>query len=282
MAMLAVDQRESMRKMFSDRVDGGAIDNALLKAFKRAVATTLAPYASAILLDALYGEEAIASVNASETECGVILALDRLIHSPAGPITRTEIDPDVKLSTEGDRAVDASKMLILWSSDTADAALELSREFLDRSAAAGVPGVLEAIVRPPASAVAGAWSLEDEIVAAAEALGELKPDLYKCEVPFHGKGSAAAVAKQSERISGALSCPWVVLSSGVAAEDFPAAVEAACAGGASGFLAGRAIWKDAIGPGDFESRIAEISIPRIVRLAEIVEANARPWQAAVN
>lgn len=281
MAMLAVDQRESMRKMFSDREHGGAIDDAVLKEFKRAVATTLAPYASAILLDALYGDEAIAAVGDGEEDCGLILALDRLIHGPDGPIVRTELDPQIDLAADDRHAVDASKMLILWSSDTAEAALELSRDFLARSAAAGLPGVLEAIVRPPAGDTAG-WSLEDEIVVAAEALGELEPELYKCEVPFHGKAAAADIARQSERISDVLDCPWVVLSSGVAAEDFADAVEAACAGGASGFLAGRAIWKDAVGPGDFEARIAEISIPRIVKLTEIVEMNARPWQDAVN
>jgi sulfofructosephosphate aldolase len=267
--------------MFSERGDGGAIDDAVLRHFKSAVATTLAPYASAILLDTLFGEEALAAVDAAAADCGLILALDRLIHNAEGTITDTELDLDIDLAAPAHAAVDATKMLILWSSDRTEEAIELSREFLARSSAAGLPGVLEPIVRRPAGGAPAGWNLEDEIVAAAEALGELKPELYKCEVPFHGKASATEIAKQSERISDVLDCPWVVLSTGVAAADFAGAVEASCAGGASGFLAGRAIWKDTIGPGDYGARIAETSIPRLVKLTEIVETNARSWQDAV-
>jgi sulfofructosephosphate aldolase len=76
-----------------------------------------------------------------------------------------------------------------------------------------------------------------------------------------------------------LPCPWVVLSSGVSIEDFPGAVEAACRGGASGFLAGRAVWRDAIGP-DPEPALHERSVPRLRRLGQIVDAVARPWTEA--
>ncbi len=80
-------------------------------------------------------------------------------------------------------------------------------------------------------------------------------------------------------MTASLPCPWVVLSSGVSIDDFPAAVEAACRGGASGFLAGRAVWRDAIGP-DPEPALRERSVPRLRRLAEVVDATARPWHEA--
>jgi sulfofructosephosphate aldolase len=64
----------------------------------------------------------------------------------------------------------------------------------------------------------------------------------------------------------------VVLSSGVPADLFPRAVELACAEGASGFLAGRAVWASVIGSDDIERDLREVSVPRLQRLAEIVDA----------
>jgi sulfofructosephosphate aldolase len=69
-----------------------------------------------------------------------------------------------------------------------------------------------------------------------------------------------------------------VLSSGVLAERFPASVQAACQGGASGFLAGRAVWADTVGLGDYRSRIRAQSLPRMAALVDIVNEYALPWR----
>jgi sulfofructosephosphate aldolase len=67
------------------------------------------------------------------------------------------------------------------------------------------------------------------------------------------------------------------LSQGVEPDEFPAAVEAACGGGASGFLAGRAIWTAALADDDWTEGMRAYSVPRLRELAGIVERNARPW-----
>ncbi len=73
--------------------------------------------------------------------------------------------------------------------------------------------------------------------------------------------------------------PWVVLSQGVARDDFPAAVRAACRAGASGMLAGRAIWSDLVGSAEPAAGLRARSVPRLRRLAAIVDEHARPWTA---
>ena len=55
-------------------------------------------------------------------------------------------------------------------------------------------------------------------------------------------------------------------------ELFPRAVELACAEGASDFLAGRAVWASVIGSDDVERDLREVSVPRLQRLAQIVDA----------
>jgi sulfofructosephosphate aldolase len=54
-------------------------------------------------------------------------------------------------------------------------------------------------------------------------------------------------------------------------------VEAACKGGASGTLAGRAVWTPAVGDEDPTPSLREHSIPRLRELAAIVDAHGRAW-----
>src|SRR5690606_19332887 len=112
---------------------------------------------------------------------------------------------------------------------------------------AHLASVLEPVARPtPEEEAAGTFDLNGAIVEAATELSPLRPSLYKCQVPHGGRGTVAQVAAEAERIDAVLDVPWVVLSQGVAPEDFPLAVEAACRAGASGFLAGRALWANAL------------------------------------
>jgi sulfofructosephosphate aldolase len=76
-----------------------------------------------------------------------------------------------------------------------------------------------------------------------------------------------------------LDCPWVVLSSGVEHNDFPAAVEAACRAGASGILAGRALWRGVVGANDATFLLRRHSAPRLQWLGTIVDRYGTPWAA---
>jgi len=68
-----------------------------------------------------------------------------------------------------------------------------------------------------------------------------------------------------------------VLSQGVDPADFPRAVEASCEGGASGMLAGRAVWTATLGADDPTALLQQHSVPRLEELAAIVDAHGRPW-----
>jgi sulfofructosephosphate aldolase len=59
----------------------------------------------------------------------------------------------------------------------------------------------------------------------------------------------------------------VVLSTGVRREDFAAALHEACAGGAAGFLAGRAVWSDLAAAADPAAAFRATALPRLRTLA---------------
>jgi sulfofructosephosphate aldolase len=131
----------------------------------------------------------------------------------------------------------------------------------------GLLSVLEGIVR--------ADDREAAIVEAAAELSSVGPSLYKVEVPFRGRGDVEAGCRAIDAV---VDVPWVVLSNGVELEDFPAAVEAACKAGASGFLAGRAVWSDLVNAEDPAPLLRERAVPRLQRLSAIVDEHGRPWR----
>ena len=249
--------------------------------FKLAVTRILSPHASGILVDRAEGLDAILEAGVLDPGCGLIVAADELVQPTGGLVQETALDRDLDLPRAVARGAVAAKLLVIWKPDrSATTRAELVLEFLELARSAGTAGIVEGVVRPPDGVDEADWTeREDALLEATRELGAHRPDLYKAQVPFNGTGEPEAVAARCREMTAALPCPWVVLSSGVAIDDFPGAVEAASRGGASGFLAGRAIWRDAIGANP-EPALRERSVPRLRQLGAIVDAHARPWMVA--
>jgi sulfofructosephosphate aldolase len=267
--MVAMDQRESLRTMLAERGHDQSDDRMIR--FKAAVARELAPHASGFLIDRHYGFEHVASL--VPQTCGLILAVDDLVQ-PAGEIVQdTALDLVADVPAAKAAGAVALKLLVIWRDDERRAErVAMSRAFVELAGGHGLLSVLEPVVRVPESA------REDAIVEAAHELGAVRPSLYKCQVPYAGRGDRQEITRVACEIDAALPCPWVVLSQGVAPEDFPSAVEAACRGGASGMLAGRAVWTSALADDDPTELLRAESVPRLHELAAIVDAHGRPWR----
>jgi sulfofructosephosphate aldolase len=264
--MVAMDQRESLRTML--REHGHDATDGRLRAFKLAVARELGPYASGLLIDDAYGADVVDdAVRLAPPSCGVLLAVDLLDQQPGEAVEDTRLDERAELPA----GIAALKLLVIWRDDERRAErLEMSRRFVALAERHGVLSVLEPVVRHEARE----WA----IVEAAHELGAVRPSLYKCQVPFGGKAEPAAITAHCRELDAALPCPWVVLSQGVEPAGFPAAVEAACKGGASGMLAGRAVWTATLAAGDPTELLRAHSVPRLQELAAIVDAHGRPWR----
>jgi sulfofructosephosphate aldolase len=273
LAMVAMDQRESLRVMLGAHTPGPVPDSDLTK-FKLAVATELGRYASGFLIDRTYGFDQVLADKLLPPSCGLILAADRLQHPPeGGPVVETSLDEEINPAHVRERGVVAMKLLLVWRPDEhRDTRLAMAAEFVRRCESAGLLSILEGVVRPGSDSEFDRLQLE----AAAE-LAALRPSLYKAQVPRRGVDEVE-VGRVSERISAAVPVPWVVLSQGVSIDVFPRAVRAACHAGASGFLAGRAIWSDTLA--DPTPLLRSRAVDRLKQLAELVDGAARPWQEA--
>ena len=276
LAMVAVDQREALRGMFAAHQSTPVPDSQLTQ-FKVDVARELSPFASALLVDQEFGIDEIIKQKALKGSCGLIAAADLLVGPAGGAATDPAIDPDVDPIRMRDIGSVGLKFLILWRNDESpDSRAKLVEDFNALCKISGLPSIIEIIVKPPTD-TSRTFNREEELIIAAREAASWKPDLYKAEVPFHGEGDLNLVTKNAERISEAIGSPWVVLSNGVKQPFFNDAVKACAMGGASGFLAGRAVWADIVGAGDIPKALREVSIPRLEQLAEIVDTHAKPW-----
>lgn len=268
-AMLAVDQREAMRAMFAEYQREPVTDEQVTE-FKLAAIRELAPHASAVLLDRQFVLDRAIEENAVAPGCALIAAADHFIGSDDEIVADVQIDESVDPGHYRGAGAVAMKLLVLWRPDEdSGPRMAMVRRFVQRCRAAGLISIVEPVSRKPRDG--RAWDHNAGIIAAATELGGLGADLYKAEVPLHGMGSDDDIRRGCAQITEAVSSPWVVLSSGVPQDRFPHAVRLAVAEGASGFLAGRAVWRGCIGAPDVAAALRDDATKRLRALAELVD-----------
>ncbi|OZM78148.1 aldolase [Pseudonocardia sp. MH-G8] len=268
--MLAIDQREALRNMFAEHQAQPVADEQVT-AFKLAAARILTPYASAVLVDRQFAFDRVVAESAVAPGCGLIAAADDFTSAHGELVGEVTIDRAVDPHQVKQQGAVAMKLLVLYRPDTpARPRVAMVEEFVDTCRAAGLISIIEPVSRAPLGG--GEWDWDAGVLAAARELGRLGADLYKAEVPMRGQGEEDEIRKRCARISATVDSPWVVLSSGVPQDVFPTAVELACAEGASGFLAGRAVWASCIGAADVERELEGPAAARLQRLGDIVDA----------
>jgi tagatose-1,6-bisphosphate aldolase len=278
-AIIAMDQRNTLRRMFG-AVGIDATDDDLVAA-KTDVARALTPLASGILFDPTYGVPAVTGTGALADSCGLLVASEPAERGKLGvePITRRDpaLDSRWVLSQGGD----ANKFFAQLRADRpapaagepdlVEECLQAVREVVADCREVGIPSVIENLVYPLEGEELSGASREDAIIEAARALNEIDCDLLKLEYP----GSPDSCRRLGE----VLDRPWAVLSAGVPFDDFTEVLRIAFdEGGASGFIAGRSVWREALPltGTDRQRFLADVARPRLERLVSVATDRARP------
>ncbi len=268
-AMLAVDQREAMRNMFAGHSSTPVTDQNL-QDFKVAAARILTPHASGVLVDRQFAWDAVMEQKAVAPSCGLIASADHFESAYGDLVGAVTIDRLVNPTQVKKQGGVALKLLVLWREDQPEGGrITMVEEFSDLCRAAGLISIIEPVAKGRTDGRPS--DVEAGVVAAARELGRLGADLYKAEVPLKGKGDADLVRRGCAEITEAVDGPWVVLSTGVPQDAFPEAVRLAMGEGASGFLAGRAVWASCIGAADVEHELATSAVQRLQRLSAVVD-----------
>ncbi|KGQ33094.1 aldolase [Gallibacterium anatis] len=268
-AMLAIDQREALRLMFESKFQRPIPDQELTN-FKVQAAKILSPYASAVLVDNQFSYKQVVAEQAISSSSSMIVAKDRFIPGNGIPVDQVCIDDEVNAEEVKKNGGKALKLLVLWREDEdKEQRMEMVKNFNDICHKSGLISIIEPVVRPPR--VGDKFDREAAIIAAAKELGDSGADLYKGEMPLCGKGDYSTLLNATKKLNEHINMPWVILSSGVLPTLFPRAVRIAMEAGASGFLAGRAVWSSIVGLPDTELMLKDISVPILQNLGNIVD-----------
>jgi len=297
--MTAVDQRPPIKNPIAQQygIDEAPYDD--VARFKSLLIEELQSQSSAVLLDPHYAIPR--GIHRLSPIKGLIITLeDSLFEESVDGRTSSEID-DWSVEKIKRCGGDAVKVLAWYRPDAGQAVLQAQKDFTrrigDACAKYDIPFLFELLVYPLAGDahqtkdyVEMKGKKADDVLGSVEefAKPEYGIDVFKLESPIaatsvpgvgaQGWKEAQAVFDEMGRLAGR---PWVMLSAGAGKADFRNILSHAYQAGASGYLAGRAIWLDAFAHFPNWSAITEDlranSIPYMKNLNTLTDEHAKAW-----
>jgi len=183
----------------------------------------------------------------------------------------------------------AVKLLIYFRPDLKDVAskqLDLGARLADQCIEEDIAFLLEPVSYPIEEGGASSKKFAEIkpglVIETARQINALPVDVLKAEFPADIKfeQDEGKLLGLCQELNQASRLPWVLLSAGVDFDSFKKQVEIACKAGASGFLAGRALWHEGAQIRSREERMnffQNTAAPRLKELAEIADSYGNPW-----
>ncbi|MBI3911942.1 MAG: tagatose 1,6-diphosphate aldolase [Armatimonadetes bacterium] len=271
--MMAIDQRGSLNKALAGVLGREATHDEVAR-FKQIITRHLGRHASAVLTDPLYGMPR--SGRDLPAQAGLLLAYEKTgyVTEEGGKGRNTELIEGWSVAKAVRAGADAIKLLLYYQPEAEPKAVAhqqaICRQVGEECARHDVPFLLEpmsyAVKESGTDTPEFARKKPEVVIETAREFSrpEYGVDVLKMEFPADLKYtheycngvfdpkvrtpvySLAEVRRICAQLNEAARVPWVILSAAVNIEEFLANVDLACAAGASGFLCGRAIWKEAI------------------------------------
>lgn len=287
-AMCAMDHRGSMQRLIN-KAEPEKVSYETVAEYKLDLTEGLAPASTAILLDPLYGAAQAIASGVLPGSTGLLVSLEETGYESDDRGRVTTLLPGWSVEKIKRMSASAVKILLYYRPDLAENAArqrEVTRQVGAQCVEWDIPFLIEPISyaisqaeRDPSSFAALKTKL---VVDSARELTPLGVDVLKAEFPAdmqyeHDEGKLRAA---NELLNEASLTPWILLSAGVAFDEFARQVKIACQAGASGFLGGRAIWEEATHLPDARERrewLFTVGRDRMRRLHDIAGEYGQPW-----
>jgi tagatose 1,6-diphosphate aldolase len=285
--MCAMDHRSSLRRIIEEGAEEVNYEEMVQR--KLELCSSLAPHASAVLLDPVFGAAQCIGHGVLPKSTGLLVSIEASGYGGGREYRITELQDGWNVEKIKRMGASAAKLLIYYRPEL----IELASNLLDmvdmialECIKHDLPFVVEPLSYPVGEEVNNpaqfATAKEQLVLKTARYIAALPIDLLKAEFPadLRYRKDKAELIDLCRQLDKASEVPWVVLSAGVDFELFCQQVEIACQGGASGFLAGRAIWQEGMHIDDVKERtqfLATVAVDRLERLNEIAAKYATPW-----
>ncbi|MGF1544170.1 MAG: tagatose 1,6-diphosphate aldolase [Parvularculaceae bacterium] len=297
--MTAVDQRPPIKNPIREKRGLAEAPWEDVAGFKAMLIEELQSESTAMLLDPHYAyPRAISLYNPAK---GLILTLEDSVfeETPGGRLS-SEID-DWSVQKIKRVGGDAVKVLAWYRPDAAPHVCARQRAFTARIGEAcaryDIPFVFELLVYPlkkdaerTSDYVEMKTKKPELVIDSVREFADARygVDLFKLESPVAAEDApgvdgpdAAEAQKWFDELGAAAGRPWVMLSAGAGMAAFKNILTHAYKAGASGYLAGRAIWLEAFNNfPDWDAIRADLrskAAPYMRELNELTDANATPW-----
>jgi tagatose-1,6-bisphosphate aldolase len=281
----ALDHPENYLALF-DR-DVTRVPHETVVESKLELAGALARHTSALLMDPVWSLGQAIATGTLPGRVGVIAPIEELTYTPdrapgweLPTVLRPQWTPE-KIARLG---VDAVKLFLFYRAELDDVVAGQRKLVADLVASCReqqLPLVVEPIWYPLPGEEPRPTARADAIVAAAAEFAAIGADVLKVQFPgtvdsVSARASAAAAARD---LDAGVDVPWVLLSEGAGFDDFAVQMEIVAKAGASGYIAGRAVWGDAVGALPAAERAAGLARAgdRLETLNDIVREHGRPW-----
>jgi len=288
LTVCAIDHRESLRRALNEK-NPEAVSYRQMVDFKLDLVGVVAPFASAVLLDPIYGAgQAIAS-GLLPGHTGLLVSAEKTGYSGDSTARITELLPDWSVRKVKKLGASAIKLLLYFRVDLKEIAskqLDLVGKVAGQCIEENIPLLVESVSYPTAAEKDNPEEFfkkkPELVIEAASRLTALPIDILKSEFPadIDYEQDEAKLKTYCQELSEVSRLPWVLLSAGVDFTRFKREVEIACKAGASGFMAGRALWQEAARISSREERLnffKSQTVSRLKELTRIAEKWATPW-----
>ena len=297
--MTAVDQRPGVKALVSTRrgVESASFED--VGQAKRILIETLSPHSTAMLLDPGYAYPYAALQ--TDPRRGLLLTYEQWESEETAGGRKTYAYPHWSVEKIKRTGADGVKLMLWWRPDASDEVKAHQRRLVEQVGREcrchDIAFLLEPLLYPLGGDAQGGRYEEDAtkrpemvVETAREFVHERYGiDIFKMESPIAAASVPDPDSEQSpecqrwfDELGRTIDRPWVMLSAGAGMEPFRRIVAHAFRAGASGYLAGRAIWWHA-----FESTfpdwdamregILRDGVPYVQKLQAMLEQTGTPW-----
>lgn len=290
MTVCAIDHRGALKRALNER-EPSAVSYQDMVDFKLDLCRAVAPFASAVLLDPIYGVGQVVTSGVLPGRTGLLVSIEKTGYAGESTARITELLPNWNVKKIKKLGASAVKLLIYFRHDLGDAAsrqLELVAGVANQCIEEDIPLLVESVSYPVEAEKDNSEEFSRKkpelVIEAARKLTALPIDVLKSEFPadINYEKDETKLESYCQQLDQASQLPWVILSAGIGFDLFRKQVEIACKAGASGFLAGRALWQESAQIHSREERkgfFKNTAAPRLKQLSELVDTFGRPWYA---
>jgi tagatose 1,6-diphosphate aldolase len=282
--ILALDHRGNLKRAINPADPDSVTYNTIVQ-FKKQLTAILSPFADGMLLDPVYGAAQVIASGALHPHTGLLVAVEKTGYAGDSTERETQILPGWSVEKIARMGAAAVKLLVYYHPDAANASTQeaILQWVASECQAHDIPLFLEPLSYSldPDQKKLPSREKQQVVVETARRLTPMGVDVLKAEFPLDIQEDPDTNHWQQacRALTAASVAPWVLLSAGVSFDDFKRQAEIACKAGASGVLAGRAVWKEAVNLVG-EPRLDFLrttAADRLVQLKHLVAAHARPW-----